>query len=70
MGAVKVNFNNPQEEKVLLSRLDSLNYDYEAQFSTSEEDLIAKALYQSQQDFNAGRTLPHAVVMENVKLKY
>lgn len=70
MGAVKVNFNNQQEEKVLLSILDSLDYDYEAQFTAAEEDLITKALELSQQDFDAGLTMPHATVMQGVKLKY
>lgn len=70
MGAVKVNFNNQQEEKVLLSILDSLAYDYEAQHSATDEALITKALERSQQDFDAGKTIPHARVMQSIKLKY
>ena len=70
MGAVKVIFHNRQEEKVLLSILDSLNYDYEAQFSPAEETLIAKALERSQLDIIEGRTIPNTFVMESIKLKY
>lgn len=70
MGAVKVNFNNQQEEKVLLSILDSLAYDYEAQHSATDEALITKALERSQQDFDAGRTISHESVMQSIKLKY
>jgi hypothetical protein len=70
MGAIKVNFHNQKEEKVLLSILDSLDYDYEAEHTLVEEELIAKALERSQKDIKEGRTLPHSVVMESIKLKY
>jgi hypothetical protein len=70
MGAIKVNFHNQKEEKVLLSILDSLDYDYEAEHTLAEEELIAKALERSQKDIKEGRTLPHSAVMESIKLKY
>jgi hypothetical protein len=70
MGAIKVNFHNEQEEKVLLSILDSLNYDYESQHSSKEEALITEALERSEKDFIAGRSSKHQDVMNRAKAKY
>lgn len=53
MGAIKVKFHSEQEEKVLLTILDSLNYDYEPQYSSQEEVLINEALGRSEKDFIA-----------------
>ncbi len=70
MGAIKVTFHSEQEEKVLLSILDTLNYDYEPQYSAKEEVLINKALERSENDFNAGRFSKHQDVMNRVKAKH
>jgi hypothetical protein len=70
MRAIKVNFQNEQEEKVLLSILDSLNYDYEPEYSSDDESLINQALERSNQDFEAGRTSSHNEVMDRVSKKY
>lgn len=55
---------------MLLSILDSLDYDYETQHTLAKEELLAKALERSQKDIEEGRILPHSVVMESIKLKY
>lgn len=70
MGAIKVNFHSEQEEKVLLSILDSLEYDYERQYSKKEEELIAQALERSDIDFAEGRVSSHSDVMKRVQKKY
>jgi len=70
MGAIKVIFHNEQEEKVLLSILDSLNYDYESEHSSKEETMITEALERSEKDFIAGRFSKHNDVMNRVKAKY
>lgn len=70
MGVIKVNFHNEQEEKVLLSILDSLNYDYESEYSSKEEALITEALERSEKDFIAGRFSKHQNVINRVKAKY
>ena len=70
MGAIKVNFHNEQEEKVLLSILDSLDYDYEPQYSEKDESLIEQALERSDRDFAEGRFSSHADVMNRVRAKY
>lgn len=69
MGAIKVNFHSEQEEKVLLSILDSLNYDYEPQHSPEEKVLITEALERSDKDFIAGRFSKHQDVMDRIKTK-
>ncbi len=70
MGAIKVNFHNEQEEKVLLSILDSLNYDYEPQYPATEELQIAQALERSERDFESGKFSFHSDVLNRVKAKY
>lgn len=70
MGAIRVTFHNEQEEKVLLSILDSLNYDYETQYSVEDQKSIAAALERSEVDFEAGRFSSHEAVMDRVKSKY
>ena len=70
MAVVKVKFHNEQEEKVLLSILDSLNYDYEPQYSADEEQQIAQALERSENDFVTGRFSSHEEVMNRIKAKY
>lgn len=70
MKAIKVNFQSEQEEKVLLSFLDSLNYDYELEYSSDDELLINQALKRSNQDFDEGRSSSHDDVMNRVKKKY
>lgn len=70
MNAIKVNFNNEQEEKVLLTILDSLNYDYESQYSQEDEKAIDEALQRSMTDFDRGRVSAHTEVMQRVKDKY
>lgn len=70
MNAIKVNFNNEQEEKVLLTILDSLNYDYESQYSQEDERAIDEALQRSMTDFDRGRVSAHIQVMQRVKDKY
>ena len=70
MKAIKVNFNNEQEEKVLLSILDSLNYDYEPQYSSNDELLISQALERSNLDHEKGQTSNHEEVIGRIKDKY
>lgn len=70
MEAIKVKFHNEQEEKVLLSILDSLEYDYEPQYSKKEEELIAQALERSDIDFVEGRVSSHSDVMKRAQAKY
>ena len=70
MRPIKVNFQNEQEEKVLLSILDSLNYDYEPQYSSDDELLIDQALEHSNRDFEEGNTSSHEEVMSRIKNKY
>ena len=70
MKAIKVNFNNEQEEKVLLSILDSLNYDYEPQYSSNDELLISQALERSNRDYEEGNTSNHEDVMSRIKDRY
>ncbi|WP_236977692.1 hypothetical protein [Membranihabitans maritimus] len=67
MDAIKVTFRDEQEEKVLLSILDSLSYDYEPQYSIEEEEKIAAALKRSKEDFQAGRFSEHKDVMKRIK---
>lgn len=70
MGAIKVTFHNEHEERVLLSILDSLSYDYEPQFIPEEEQEVAKALERGERDFHEGRFSSHADVMKRVREKY
>gem|GEM_PF-4629647 len=70
MGAIKVKFHNEQEEKVLISILDSLNYDYEPQYTTEDESSIAEALERSEKNFQDGLFSTHQEVMERAKNKY
>jgi hypothetical protein len=70
MGAIKITFHNEQEEKVLISFLDSLNYDYEPQYSTNDELAIAKSLKKSENEYVMGKTNSHEEVMKKVKSKY
>ena len=70
MNAIKVNFNNEQEEKVLLTILDSLNYDYESQYSLEDEKAIEEALQRSMTDFDSGRVSTHTQIMQGGKDKY
>ncbi|HUH33031.1 MAG TPA: hypothetical protein VLZ28_03705 [Daejeonella sp.] len=70
MKAIRVNFNNEQEEKVLLSILDSLNYDYEPQYSSNDELLISQALESSNRDHEEGNTSSHEDVMNRIKTRY
>jgi hypothetical protein len=70
MTAVKVNFHNEQEERVLLSILESLDYDYEIQYSESAETAIDKALKESITDAEAGRIQSHEDVMKNARARF
>ena len=70
MNAIKVNFNNEQEEKVLLTILDSLNHDYESQYSLEDEKAIEEALQRSMTDFDSGRVSTYTQIMQRVKDKY
>lgn len=70
MNTIKVNFHNEQEEKVLVSFLESLNYDYEAAYTDDEKVLIDTALERSLADSAAGRVYPHSEVMAKVKSRF
>ena len=70
MNAIKVNFHNEQEEKVLISILESLNYDYEAQYSSDDKKSINTAIKRSIADSEAGRVHHHEDVMAELRARY
>ena len=70
MTTVKVNFHNEHEERVLLSILESLEYDYELQYSDDKKQAINEALKRSIADSEAGRVYPHDEVMKNARSRY
>jgi hypothetical protein len=70
MGAIRVKFHNEQEEKVLLSFLDSLNYEYEEQYTSDEEKEIDAGLSRSLDDVANGRVSAHESVRQRIKDKW
>lgn len=70
MNAITINFHNDQERKILLSILDSLDYDYEPKFSPSDEASIEKALNKSSENLENNRFSTHSDVVGRVTKKY
>jgi hypothetical protein len=69
MGAIRVKFHNEQEEKVLLTILDSLNYDYEDQYTSGEEKEIEAGLNRSFDDISNGRVSSDESVRQRINAK-
>ena len=70
MSTIKVNFHNEQEEKVLLSILESLNYDYEAEYTDEDRKAINASIARGIADSEAGRVYSHEEVMANIRTRY
>jgi hypothetical protein len=70
MTTVKVNFHNEQEERVLLSILESLEYDYELQYSDESKQAINEALKRSTEDSEADRVYSHEEAMKIARSRF
>lgn len=70
MNTIKVNFHNDQEEKVLISILESLNYDYEPEYTNEDKKAINASIDRAIADSEAGRVYSHDEVMAEVRARY
>jgi hypothetical protein len=70
MNTIKVNFHNEQEEKVLISILESLNYDYEPEYTGEAKKAINESIDRAITDSKAGRVYSHEEVMAEARARY